>query len=436
MSLPRQMTAFAYRDGVLHGEEVALDRIAEQVGTPAYCYSTAAVVSRYRAFEAAFSHLDATICYALKANANLAIVRTLAEMGSGADVVSRGELRLALAAGIAPGDIVFSGVGKTRDELAAALDAGIGQINVESVPELDILNEIAAARGVRAPTALRINPDVDARTHAKITTGRTENKFGIDPAEARACYGRREALPGIEFRGLALHIGSQVTDLTPFRSAFRNLAALVRQLRADGHPVARLDLGGGLGIAYGDEPPPDLAAYARIVTETVGDLGCSLVFEPGRFIVGNAGVLLTRVLYVKEGLSRTFVVVDAAMNDLLRPALYDGFHAIVPVREPSPASALGPVDVVGPICETGDTFAVERPLPPVRPGDLLAICSVGAYGAVMASTYNLRLPAPEVLVRGDEFAVVRPRPSYDDLLARDRLPDWLTAGDLRSRGAA
>ena len=437
MSLPREMTAFAYREGALHGEDVALDRIAEAVGTPLYCYSTAAVVSRFRAFAAAFADLDATICYALKANSNLALVRTLAEAGAGADVVSRGELYQALAAGIRARDIVFSGVGKTRDELAAALEAGVGQINVESVLELEALNDVAVGKGVRAPVALRVNPDVDARTHAKITTGKTENKFGIDPAEARACFARSASLSGIDFRGLAVHIGSQVTDMAPFRTAFENVAALVREIRGDGYPVSRLDLGGGLGIAYGDEDPPDLDAYARVVRETTGALECALVFEPGRFIVGNAGVLVTRVLYVKKGLTRTFLVVDAAMNDLLRPTLYDGYHAIVPVKEPPPASKAAPVDVVGPVCETGDTFAVERPLPPVLPGDLLAICSVGAYGAVMASTYNLRLPAPEVLVKGEDFSVVRPRPSYDDLLARDRLPDWLAAPvDRRSRGAA
>ena len=422
------MSDFRYRDGVLHAENVALDALAEQVGTPFYCYSSAAIAGQYKAMAEALSGLPATICYALKANGNLAVVKTLARLGAGADVVSEGEMRVALAAGIAARKIVFAGVGKTRAEMAAALDAGILQFNVESVPELEALSEVAAAKGQRAPVALRVNPDVDARTHAKISTGKSENKFGIDLGHIGEVAQRAQAMPGIALEGLAVHIGSQLTDLAPYGAAFAKLGGLYRDLQASGVPLKRLDFGGGLGIAYRGETPPDLMGYAALVREAVKDLDAELIFEPGRFIVGNAGVLVARVIYVKQGASRRFVVLDAAMNDLIRPAMYDAWHEFVPVKAPAPGAALAPVDIVGPICESADTFAQQRPLPPVAAGDLLAICSSGAYGAVMSSTYNCRLPAPEVMVQGAAHAVVRARPSYDDLIAGSKLPDWLAAG--------
>jgi len=352
------------------------------------------------------------------------VIRTLARLGAGADVVSEGELRRALAAGVPPQRIIFSGVGKTRDEMAFALAAGIRQINVESVPELDALSAVATAAGRTAEVAIRINPDVDARTHEKITTGRRENKFGIDLAHVGAAADRAASLPGLKLVGLAVHIGSQLTALDPFADAFEKMALLTRELRDQGHDIARLDLGGGLGIGYTGEAPPDLADYAATVHRTVGGLGCALAFEPGRSIVGAAGVLVTSVLYVKQGGTRTFVIVDAAMNDFVRPALYDASHAIVPVVDPD-GTPPGAVDIVGPVCETGDRLALSHPLPPVAAGDLLAIHGAGAYGAVMASTYNSRLLVPEVLVRDTDFAVVRPRQSYDALLNQDRLPQWL-----------
>jgi diaminopimelate decarboxylase len=422
------MSDFRYRDGVLHAEDVALDALAEQVGTPFYSYSSAAIAGQYKAMAEALSGLPVTICYALKANGNLAVVKTLARLGAGADVVSEGEMRVALAAGVAARKIVFAGVGKTRAEMAAALDAGILQFNVESVPELEALSEVAAAKGRRAPVALRVNPDVDARTHAKISTGKSENKFGIDLGHIGEVAQRAQAMPGIALEGLAVHIGSQLTDLAPYGAAFAKLGGLYRDLQASGVPLKRLDFGGGLGIAYRGETPPDLMGYAALVREAVEGLDAELIFEPGRFIVGNAGVLVTRVIYVKQGASRRFVILDAAMNDLIRPAMYDAWHEFVPVKEPAPGAALAPVDIVGPICESSDTFAQQRPLPPVAAGDLLAICSSGAYGAVMSSTYNCRLPAPEVMVQGAAHAVVRARPSYDDLIAGSKLPDWLAAG--------
>ncbi len=378
------------------------------------------------------------ICYALKANSNLAVICTLAKLGAGADVVSEGELRRALAAGVPVGKIVFSGVGKGEDEMALALDAGIHQFNIESEPELEVLADMAAARGRRAPVAIRLNPDVDAGTHAKIDTGRKENKFGIAIDRAHAVFARAAELPGLAIVGVAVHIGSQLTDLAPFRAAFERVAELVADLRADGHPIRRLDLGGGLGIPYHDDDvPPSPTDYAAMVREVAEPLGCEVVLEPGRLLVGNAGVLVTRVIYVKEGSTRGFVIVDAAMNDLLRPTLYDAYHAIIPVREPEDGAPTRALDVVGPVCETGDIFAAQRPLPPLQPGDLLAICSTGAYGAVMASGYNTRLPAPEVLVRGDAHAVVRPRPSYDEVLGQELMPDWLTGSpDAAARGVA
>ena len=418
-------SAFGYRDGTLCAEAVPLSRIADAVGTPLYCYSSAALEANYRALAGAFAGRPVTICFALKANGNLAVVRTLALLGAGADVVSEGEIRRALAAGVPAGNIVFSGVGKTRDELAFALDTGVRQINVESSAELEALSEVAVGRGAVASVLIRVNPDVDAGTHAKITTGTAENKFGIDLDRIPEVWDRALALDGIRPEGVAVHIGSQVLSLAPYREAYSRLAGLVGELRAAGHTVSRIDLGGGLGIPYRDETPPDLAAFAAMVEETVGGLGCALILEPGRALVGNAGILLTRVLYLKRGAQRRFVIVDAAMNDLKRPAMYDAHHEVLPVAEPAADAVEEPVDIVGPICESGDRFAALRPLVPVEQGELLAIASAGAYSAVMASTYNSRLLVPEVLVRSDAFALVRPRPGYEDMLAGERLPPWL-----------
>jgi diaminopimelate decarboxylase len=420
------MNHFDYIDGRLHAEHVPLGTIAAQVGTPFYCYSTATLVRHYTVFAEALAKagLDATICFALKANPNIAVVRTLAELGAGADVVSEGELRQALAAGVLPARIVFSGVGKTRRELEFAVAKGIMQINVESEPELEALSDIAAARGVTMPIALRVNPDVDAGTHAKITTGKKENKFGIEWTRAHEVYRKAHSLPGIEVVGIACHIGSQLTEIGPFREAFLRVRDLVAILRADGINIRRLDLGGGLGVPYENETPPHPDLYAEAIRSTLGDLGCRIVVEPGRLLVGNAGIMVSRVVYVKEGATRTFVIVDAAMNDLMRPALYDAHHAILPVIQPDAGAAIAPVDVVGPVCETGDTFARQRPLPPLTEGDLMVFCTAGAYGAAMSSTYNSRPLIPEVLVKGDSFAVVRARPSYDEMLALESLPDW------------
>jgi len=417
---------FPYRDGELFAEGVPVGRIAEAVGTPFYLYSAASLSARYRAFAEAFAPASPLVCYAVKANANLAVLRLFARLGAGADVVSEGELRRALAAGIPPQRIVFSGVGKTRAELDAALTAGIHQINVESVPELHRLSEVAAARGATAPIAIRVNPDVDALTHAKIATGKKENKFGIDLENAGEAYAMAAELPGIEPVGLAMHIGSQLVDLDPFRQAFARLAELVLELRGAGFAVHRLDLGGGLGVKYHAERPPEPAAYAALVQNAFGALELDLAFEPGRVLVGPAGLLVARVIYVKEGVSRRFVIVDAAMNDLIRPALYDAWHDIVPVRLPAAGAVLSPADVVGPVCETGDSFASGRDLPPLAEGDLVALTGAGAYGAVMSSTYNSRLLVPEVLASGSRFAVIRARPSYEAMLALDAVPDFLS----------
>ena len=419
------MDHFVYRDGRLCAEDVSLIRIAEETGTPFYCYSQATIERHYRVFADAFADVDATVCYAVKANSNIAVIGVLARLGAGADVVSGGELKRALTAGIPASRIVFSGIGKTGEELAAALDAGILQINVESEPELELLGQVAADKGVSAPVAIRINPGIDALTHDKIATGKTENKFGIEWTRAHRVYSRAITMPGIDIVGIAVHIGSQVTDLEPFREAYvrtRDLAAL---LRADGIAIRRLDLGGGLGIPYGDEPAPSPGEYAAVVKSAIGDLDCRLILEPGRVIVGNAGILVTSVLYVKEGAIRRFVVVDAAMNDLMRPALYNAFHGIATVMEAPAKTECKEVDVVGPVCETGDTFAVGRPLPPLKAGDLLAIRAAGAYGAVMSSVYNTRPLVPEVLVRGGDFALVRERLSVDDMLSREVIPNWL-----------
>ncbi len=421
------MHHFDYRDGVLHAEDVDLAAIATGVGTPFYCYSTATLERHYTVFADAFADVDALACYALKANSNQSVLRTLARLGAGADVVSGGELKRALAAGIPPDKIVFSGVGKTEAELGAALAADILCINVESEPELELLSGIAVAAGRTARISVRVNPDVDAKTHAKIATGKSENKFGIPIGRAREVYARAARLPGIRVTGVDMHIGSQITDLAPMAHAFALLAVFVRTLRSDGHTISHVDFGGGLGIPYhADAPPPPLpAAYAEVVKRAVRALDVKLLFEPGRMIVGNAGILVTRVLYLKRGDAKTFLVIDAAMNDLIRPTLYEAHHDIVPVRQPRADAPTIVADVVGPVCETGDYLALGRTLPEPAPGDLLAILTAGAYGAVQASTYNTRPLVPEVLVKGAQWAVVRPRIEADALIALDRSAPWL-----------
>ncbi|WP_395664316.1 diaminopimelate decarboxylase [Methylocella sp.] len=421
------MHHFTLKNGVLHAEDVDLESLAARVGTPFYCYSDATLRRHYQVFSAALEGLDAMVCFAVKANSNQAVLSTLARLGAGMDVVSEGELRRALAAGAPAGRITFSGVGKTRAEMAFALRAGIFCFNVESEPELLALSEVAAGMGATASVSLRVNPDVDARTHAKISTGKAENKFGVPIARARDVYAGAKTLPGLRVAGLDLHIGSQITDLEPFDSAFRLAASFVQTLRGDGHEIGHVDVGGGLGIPYraGEDPAsyhPD--RYARVIRARLGALGVKIVCEPGRLIVGNAGLLVTRVLYVKKGESKSFVIVDAAMNDLIRPTLYDAWHEITPVR-PRPHAPEILADVVGPVCETGDYLAQGRAMPAPQAGDLLAVLSAGAYGATQSSTYNTRLLAPEVLARGGEAAVVRPRPSYDDLIGLDKLPPWL-----------
>ena len=421
------MHHFAYGDGVLHAEGVSLDALAEAIGTPFYCYSTATLERHYRVFAGAFKELDALVCYAMKANSNQAVIKTLGRLGAGADVVSGGELKRARLAGIPPERIVFSGIGKTAAELAQALDEGILCINVESEPELDLLSAIAAEKGLTAPISIRVNPDVDAKTHHKIATGKAENKFGIPISRARDVYAHAARLPGIKVSGVDMHIGSQITDLGPFENAFTLLAEFVRALRADGHTIAHVDLGGGLGIPYHEtnEPPPLPDAYGEVVKQTMRTLGCRLIFEPGRLLVGNAGILVTRVLFVKHGDAKNFVVVDAAMNDLIRPTLYDAYHEIRPVREPASAAWRIRADVVGPVCESGDFLGRDREMPEPKAGDLLAVMTAGAYGAVQSGTYNTRPLVPEVLVNGAEWALVRRRLEVDELIALDRLPSWL-----------
>lgn len=421
------MDHFTYIDGTLHAEGVALTQIAAAVGSPVYVYSTATLLRHYSLFEQALSPLPHLVCFAVKSLSNVAILRLLGQQGAGMDVVSIGEYRRAQAAGI-PGDrIVFSGVGKTRDEMAHALAHGIRQFNVESEPELHALSQTATALGRTAPITIRVNPDVDAKTHAKIATGKSENKFGIPIARAREVYALAASLPGLQIVGIDVHIGSQLTDLAPFEAAYRKVADLTQTLRAEGHTITRLDLGGGLGIPYtrSNEAPPLPVDYGAMIKRTVGHLGCEIEIEPGRLIAGNAGILLSKVIYVKNGEGRDFLIVDAAMNDLVRPAMYDAHHDIVPVTEPPATAQVHPYDVVGPICETGDTFARSRPLPPLNEGDLIAFRSAGAYGAVMASEYNARPLVPEVLVNADQFAVIRQRPTYDDMISRDTLPPWL-----------
>jgi diaminopimelate decarboxylase len=421
------MHHFAYRNGVLHAEAVNLDTLAAAVGTPFYCYSTATLERHYKVFAGAFADVHALVCYAMKANSNQAVIKTLAKLGAGADVVSEGELKRARLAGISADNIMFSGIGKTARELALAVDEGILCINVESEPELALLSSIAASKGRTAHISVRVNPDIDAKTHHKIATGKAENKFGIPLSRAREVYAHAAKLPGLKVAGVDMHIGSQITDLDPFGNAFVLLAEFVRTLRGDGHTISHVDLGGGLGIPYRDEdePPPLPDAYAEMVKRATHDLDCRLIFEPGRLIVGNAGILVTRVLFVKHGEAKNFVVVDAAMNDLIRPTLYDAHHEIWPVGEPRATARRIRADVVGPVCESGDFLARDRDLVEPANGALLAVMSAGAYGAVQAGTYNSRPLVPEVLVKDAEWAIVRPRLEVDQLIALDRMPDWL-----------
>jgi diaminopimelate decarboxylase len=419
------MHHFTYRNGVMHAEAVDLIELAAAVGTPFYCYSTATLQRHYQVFAEAFANVPALICYAMKANSNQAVVATLAKLGAGADVVSGGELKRALAAGIPPDRIMFSGVGKTASELAAAVDTGILCVNVESEGELALLSTIAAGKGRVVDISVRVNPDVDPKTHAKIATGKAENKFGIPISQAREVYARAAKLPGLRVAGVDMHIGSQITELAPFDDAFGLLSDFVRVLRGDGHVIAHVDLGGGLGIPYrqDNEPPPRPEAYAVVVKRATRDLDCKLIFEPGRLIVGNAGILVTRVLYVKRGEAKTFIIVDAAMNDLIRPTLYDAHHDVRPVVERPAARIVA--DVVGPVCESGDFLALDREMPEPQPGDLVAVMTAGAYGAVQAGTYNTRALIPEALVNDAQWALVRPRLDVDQLIALDRLPPWI-----------
>lgn len=421
------MDHFLYRNGQLHAEDVPLRQIAASVGTPFYCYSAATLARHYTLFTEALSPLPHLVCFAVKSLSNVAVLKLLGDLGAGMDVVSEGEYRRARAAGV-PGDrIVFSGVGKTRAEMATALTGGIRQFNVESEPELRALSEVAAGLGIPAPVALRVNPDVDAKTHDKISTGRKEDKFGIPLDQARALYALAASLPGLQVVGVDMHIGSQLTDLAPFEAAYEKMADLVLALRADGHVIDRLDLGGGLGIPYtrGNEAPPLPLEYGAMVKRVLGHLDCEIEIEPGRLISGNSGVLVAQVIWRKQGTGREFLILDAAMNDLVRPAMYDAHHDIVPVDEVPPGTPQPPVDIVGPVCESGDTFAKGRPMPMLDAGDLVAFRSAGAYGAVMSSEYNSRPLVPEVLVQGDHYAVIRARPTFDEMIARDTIPEWL-----------
>ncbi|MBU2957008.1 diaminopimelate decarboxylase [Paracoccus sp. 1_MG-2023] len=421
------MDHFLYRDGALHAEDVPLTRIAAEVGSPVYVYSAATLRRHFGLFRQALDWTDHLVCFAVKSNSNLAVLKLMGDMGAGMDVVSGGEYARARAAGV-PGDrIVFSGVGKTRTEMRQTIEGGIRQFNIESEPEMRVLSEVAASMGATVPVAIRVNPDVDAKTHEKIATGKSENKFGIPISRAREVYAEAASLPGLKVVGVDVHIGSQLTDLDPFRAAYAKVAELTTMLRAEGHEITRLDLGGGLGIPYrrDNNAPPLPIEYGQVIRDAVGHLGCEIEIEPGRNIVGNAGVLLSEVVYVKNGEDRDFLIVDAAMNDLLRPAMYGAHHDIVAIREPGVGAQVRPYDVVGPVCESGDTFQKGAQLPVLEAGDLIAFRSAGAYGAVMASEYNSRPLVPEVLVDGDQFAVIRARPTYEEMLARDSIPEWL-----------
>lgn len=421
------MDHFLYRDGTLHAEDVAIADIAAAVGTPFYCYSTATLTRHYQLFTDALSPMPHLVCFAIKSLSNLAVLKTLGDLGAGMDVVSGGEYLRARAAGVSGDRIVFSGVGKTREEMRLALTGGIRQFNVESEPEMRALSEVATSLGLTAHITIRVNPDVDAKTHEKIATGKSDNKFGIPISRARAVYAEAAALPGLDVIGIDVHIGSQLTELGPFEQAYLKVAELTHVLRADGHDIRRLDLGGGLGIPYerSNTAPPLPTEYGALIKRTVGDLGCEIEIEPGRLISGNAGILVSQVIYVKKGESRDFLILDAAMNDLIRPAMYGAYHDILPVIEAEPGIEPRPFDVVGPICETGDTFTKARMMPPLTDGDLVAFRSAGAYGAVMSSEYNSRPLIPEVLVKADHFAVIRARPTFDEMLNRDTIPEWL-----------
>lgn len=421
------MDHFLYKNGELFAEDVAIAEIAAEVGTPFYAYSTATLTRHFRLFDQALEGMPHLVCYAMKAASNQAILKTLADLGAGMDVVSGGEYARARAAGV-PGDrIVFSGIGKTRGEMRMALVGGVRQVNIESEPEMAVLSEVALELGIAVPVTIRVNPDVDARTHAKIATGKSENKFGIPITRAREVYAMAAGLPGLEVVGIDVHIGSQLTELEPFRRAYEKLAELTGILRAEGHDIRRLDLGGGLGIPYkrSNEAPPLPTEYGALIKETLGHLGCEIEIEPGRLIAGNAGLMISRVIYVKSGEDRKFLILDGAMNDLIRPAMYEAHHEIIPVIEPAPGMEQEPYDIVGPVCESGDTFARARMMPPLKAGDLVAFRSAGAYGAVMASEYNTRPLIPEILVNEHQFAVIRPRPTYDEMINRDMIPPWL-----------
>ncbi|MGB3248828.1 MAG: diaminopimelate decarboxylase [Tabrizicola sp.] len=421
------MDHFLYRNGILHAEGVAIPDIATAVGTPFYVYSTATLTRHYRLFTEALTPLPHLVCFAIKSLSNVAVLKTLGNLGAGMDVVSGGEYLRAKAAGVPGSRIVFSGVGKTREEMRLALTGGIRQFNIESEPEMRALSEVATSLGTTAPIAVRVNPDVDARTHEKIATGKKDNKFGIPIARASEVYAEAASLPGLQVVGIDVHIGSQLTELEPFEQAYLKVADLTHRLRSEGHSITRLDLGGGLGIPYtrSNDAPPLPTDYGALIKRTVGDLGCEIEIEPGRLISGNAGLLIASVIYVKNGEGRDFLILDAAMNDLVRPSMYGAHHDILAVAEPPVASPTQEFDVVGPVCETGDTFAKDRDLPLVGEGDLVAFRSAGAYGAVMASEYNTRPLIPEVLVNGDHFAVIRARPSFDEILNRDTIPPWL-----------
>lgn len=419
------MDHFGYKNGVLHAEEVSIPTIAQEVGTPFYCYATATLRRHYQVFSGAFSAIPTMVCFAVKANSNLAVLNVLANEGAGADTVSEGEIRRAVAAGIDPNRIVFSGVGKTASEMRYALSQRIKQFNVESVEELDTLNEVARSMDTTARIAVRVNPDIDAETHDKISTGRKSDKFGVAWERVHEAYEHAASLSHIEIVGVTTHIGSQLTKLYPFERAFKRISELVVELRAKGYSIQTLDLGGGLGIPYNNEMPPAPEDYASMIVDTVKHLDCELVLEPGRLIAGNAGILVTEIALIKHAPEHTFVIVDSAMNDLLRPSMYDAYHEIVPVKEMSPNDTVSPVDIVGPVCESADVFGRNRLLPPLAVGDLLALRSAGAYGAVMSSSYNTRPLIPEVLVDGNKYAIVRQRPSYEEILAQDTIPEWL-----------